>query len=383
MKRVVLVGPGHAHLFVLESFAKRPSDWERVDLTLVSIEPTQRYSGMLSGHLAGDYPEEALTFDLEAICRNIGATLVTGGAVELDVPRRYVRTAGGRILDFDLLSVDIGSMPANDDVPGVAEHALRVKPIHRALDLRRALDSTGPLIVAGGGLAGVEVALCIRARSRRPVRIVSPSEHLPAEAPDALVRVVERKLRKTGIQWTPHARVTRVEADHVTLSSGESLPADDVLWLTGSRAPTLLRASGAALDDHGYLRVWDTLQSTSHDYLFAAGDSAGFAHRKGVPKSGVYSVRQGPVLARNLVERLAKGPLLPYEPQESALALINCGAGTGIASWRGLAAEGRWVQRLKDRIDRKFMRRFQALGEGAPKKRLVELSAETAPSPDA
>lgn len=379
MKRVVLVGAGHAHLFVLESFAREPEAWAHTELVLVSIAPVQHYSGMLSGHLAGDYPEDALTFDLAAICRNIGARLVTGGAAELNVPQHFVRMADGSVIDFDLLSVDVGSMPADEDVPGVREHALTVKPIHRALELRRALESSGPLVIAGGGIGGVELALCLRGRTQRPVHLVSASSELPSHSEQALQRVAQRTLRAKGITWSVRERVVSVAKDHVLLSGGERLEARDVLWITGSRAPDLVKQSGAALDGKGYLRVYDTLQSTSHDYVFAAGDAAGFASGAKVPKAGVYSVRQGPVLAHNVRERAVNGPLLAFEPQRNAMALLNCGDGSAIGAWNGFAAHGKWVMRLKDRIDRKFMRRFQKLGEGAPLTRVRY--AEMTPAP--
>ena len=60
MKRLVLVGPGHAHLHVLEALARAPLP--EVETVLVSLGPRQLYSGMLPGWIAGDYALEQLSF---------------------------------------------------------------------------------------------------------------------------------------------------------------------------------------------------------------------------------------------------------------------------------------------------------------------------------
>ncbi len=139
------------------------------------------------------------------------------------------------------------------------------------------------------------------------------------------------------------------------------------MWATGARPPPLFAGSGAALDAHGYLAVEDTLRSPSHPELFAAGDCAGFTSGQRVPKAGVYSVRQGPVLSANLRAALTgQGPLQPYLAQTGFLSLLNAGDGTAIASWKRLAFHGRALWRLKDTIDRRFMARFQRLAAQTP-----------------
>jgi NADH dehydrogenase FAD-containing subunit len=73
-------------------------------------------------------------------------------------------------------------------------------------------------------------------------------------------------------------------------------------------------------------------------------------------------VRAGPPLALNLRRALAGGVLQPHRPQARALNLIACGEKTAIASWGPWSAEGRWVWRWKDRIDRAFVARYALPG---------------------
>jgi selenide,water dikinase len=119
-----------------------------------------------------------------------------------------------------------------------------------------------------------------------------------------------------------------------------------------------LAASALANDERGFVRVDDHLRSVSHAHVFATGDCAtqdGHPH----PRSGVYAVRQGPPLAYNLRAAATGMPLRPYRPQPLALALISTGTRHAVAVWGPIAFEGDWVWRWKDRIDRRFMRRYR------------------------
>jgi len=73
----------------------------------------------------------------------------------------------------------------------------------------------------------------------------------------------------------------------------------------------------------------------------------------------VYAVRQGPILWENLRRFLTGAPLRRYRPQAHFLRLLNTGDGRAIGEWRQLSFEGAWVWRLKDRIDRRFIARYQ------------------------
>jgi NADH dehydrogenase FAD-containing subunit len=160
-------------------------------------------------------------------------------------------------------------------------------------------------------------------------------------------------------------QVEEVGTRTVRLSGGTHLPYDTLVWATGASAPEIFRASGLETDHAGFLLVDSTLRSVTGSAIFAAGDAATLRPFPATPKSGVYAVRQGPILARNLGLALTGGAserFQHYRPQPRSLVLINTGDGRAILSYGSMALTGRWVMRLKDRIDRGFMRRFQRLG---------------------
>src|SRR2546421_12139009 len=126
---LVLVGGGHAHVHVLKSFGMRPVPGVRV--TLVAREVETPYSGMLPGYVAGHYTFEECHIDLVRLARFAGARLIRDEAVGLDRSRQSVLSRAHPPIRWDLLSIDIGSAPRSDDVPGAGAHAIAVKPIPR------------------------------------------------------------------------------------------------------------------------------------------------------------------------------------------------------------------------------------------------------------
>ena len=68
----------------------------------------------------------------------------------------------------------------------------------------------------------------------------------------------------------------------------------------------------------GYFRVNNFLQSTSHSNVFAGGDCItmeSYAEEPNFPpKAGVYAVREGPIIAENIVNMINKKDLIEYVP---------------------------------------------------------------------
>ena len=375
---IVLVGGGHSHVAVLKRFAMRPVDGVR--LTLVSRDMLTPYSGMLPGLVAGHYSPEQAHIDLRRLARFANARVLHAPATGIDLGARRVFAAGRPPVGFDLLSIDIGSQPTLNAIEGAKEHALRIKPIDIFRQRWSAVEHDclrrgGRLRIAviGGGAGGAELSLCIRYRLRTlleraglsdrvEITLLAETREVLASHAPAVRRRMNRLLAERGVRLLAGHRAFAVRAggvDAVT-AGGEraAIDCDLAIAVTQAGAADWLGESGLDLDDAGFIRVRETLQSTGDPCVFAAGDIASFDARP-LPKSGVYAVRQGPVLAENLLRLAAGRPLRPYRPQPLTLALISSGDRNAIASWGCLALEGRWVWSVKDRIDRRWMRKYQ------------------------
>jgi pyridine nucleotide-disulfide oxidoreductase family protein len=354
--RLLLVGAGHAHLEILRRQATRPLG---MDLTLVSVSDRHHYSGMVPGFLQGQYEEREITFDLPALAAKAGGRFVEGRAAALDPKAREVHLEGGGSLDYDLVSFNVGSRSAGDEDEAVRRHAARVKPMSRAADLRRRLvelAGKSHVVIVGGGAAGVEIACAIAGRQHR-VTILEGSGEILSGYSKRFRRRAEAVLAERGIALRTGARVEKVEAGAV-LVQGERLRSDLTVWLTGAAAWPLFESSGLPVDEKGFLLVDDSLRSIADPRVFGAGDCVTLDHHPGTPKAGVYAVREAPVLWRSLAAAIEGGKPPRYKPQRSFLSLLNTGDGKALLRYKGVISHSRWAWRLKDRIDRGFMKRY-------------------------
>jgi selenide,water dikinase len=379
MKDLVLVGGGHAHVQVIRDWMMRPLRDVRLSVVLDRAEAL--YSGMVPGFVAGDYGAEELEIDVVPLARRARARVVLAAATRVDPDARRIELEGRPGLAYDVASLDVGSAVRGLDLPGVRDHALATRPIRSFVDrlderLARASPAqAGPLRVAvvGGGAAGLELAFTLRARlaaagCEAQLSVLADTARLLPGHAAAVAERARREAERRGLRVLCDAPVERVEKDclHVA-GEREPLACDLAVWATGAAPPALLEASHLPLDAAGFVRVRDTFQVVGHDELFAVGDCASLEAHPWVPKAGVYAVRAGPVLAANLRARLGSGPLRRYRPQRDFLALLNLGGGEALGIKWGRVATGRAVFWLKDRIDRRFVRRFRVLdAEGRP-----------------
>ena len=377
----MLIGGGHSHVTVLKHFGMRPLPGVR--LTLVSRGVDTPYSGMLPGLIAGHYSYDDAHIDLRMLARFADARAIVDEAIGLDLVNRQVLFAHRPPVSYDVLSIDIGSTP-NVGFAGVAEHAIPVKPIDQFLERwtvlsARLLAATAPTRVAvvGGGAGGVELLLAVQYRIGRLLEDAGRNSahleyHLFTDGGDVLPthnrgvrRIFGRILRERGVQVHLGSAVVEVSASQMRTADGQTHGVDEVLWTTQAAAAPWLAESGLAVDQAGFVRVSDRLRSTSHADVFAAGDIASVAEHPR-PKSGVFAVRQGRPLARNLRRSLLGQPLGRYHPQRQFLSLISTGDEYAVASRGPLALRGAWLWRWKNWIDRRFMRRFSELPEMTP-----------------
>ncbi|MDP2869384.1 MAG: FAD-dependent oxidoreductase [Methyloversatilis sp.] len=355
MKRLVLLGGGHAHLFVLEAFAREQPD---AMVSLITPDVLTPYSGMMPGVIAGHYDYRQACIDLAPLAAQAGCALRLDSAVSLDAAQRQIRLASGEVIDYDLLSIDTGSTPRIPDLPGADTCGHPVKPIGQLLESWHTARAARSAAGIGAGAAGVEIIMALHHRQpRMRCTLIDRAPSILDGLPAGLQRRAMAELARQQVDVVTDAGVSGLDADTLTLEDGRSLPSQFTVWATGAAPPAWLRGSGLALDERGFIATGPTLQSPSHPEVFAAGDVATMIDSPR-PKSGVFAVRAGPPLAANLL-RAARGyTLQPWAPQTQALLLLACGRRHAIASRGGWSLQGDWVWRWKDRIDRAFMRRF-------------------------
>ncbi len=368
-KDLVLVGGGHSHVQVVRMLAMKKA-LRGIRVTLISDESSVCYSGMLPGCLAGLYRPDEMEMELRPLCAWAGIRFIRARVAGLDPAIQQVYFDDGRPpLAYDVLSINIGSTPRGMDTPGVRGHAVPTRPlglllkrVHQFEEHHRTDGQPLRIVIAGGGAAGVELAFAMHSRwgdRFAPVQItlVESNATLLTGHQPRVATIIGRYLEAKGITCLAGLRVSGVDENGVHFEEHPSMPCDFLLWATGGAPPDLLKQTNLETSETGFIRVRPTLQVMDYDNVFAAGDCIEFESRP-LPKSGVYAVREGPVLARNIHAFLENRSLVAYKPQASALALLMTGTRNAVASRRHTAFHGPRVWRLKDWIDRRWMRKF-------------------------
>ena len=375
-KDIVLIGGGHAHVAVLRRLGMRPIPGVR--LTVITRDIRTPYSGMLPGLVAGHYDADHCYIDLGPLSRFAAARLIHAEVSALDPDNRQVLLPGRPPIPYDVLSINIGSQPRTTPIPGVLQFASPIKPIEPWLHdwaqwQQRILAARGAfrLAVVGAGAGGVELMLAMQHRLLQRMRgagkrdltlhcllLTASDEVMPGHSA-GVQRRFRRILAERGIAVHTGQTVVEVTDGAVVTAAGTHWAADAVMWVVDAAAAAWPGRAGLAVDAQGFIRVDAALRSISHTTVFAAGDIAALPAPR--PKSGVFAVRQGPVLAENLRRAVLGKPLRRYRPQRTALGLIGTGDRYAIASYGRRSLEGRWLWWLKDSIDRRFIRRFTTL----------------------
>jgi len=356
-RHLVLWGAGHAHVEVLRRLARCPDPALRV--TLVAREPQSPSASMLTGLIRGDYGFDDAHIDLAPLAAAASARLIVVEASGLDLVNRALGFAGRPPLPFDLISINIGGTPETPD-----DAAIPAKPIGRLLarlaEIEPRLNPATRLAIVGAGPAGVELALALAHRLAGEVGIaLIASEALPLPNAPPKARLLAREaLVDAGVELHSQVRAGAFHDGRLALSDGSYLDAAAVLWATGIVASPALAASGLACDARGAIRVDRGLRSVTHPFVFAAGDCAAI-DGVALPSAGVWSMRAGRVLARNLARAARAQDPVAWSPAKTVLVTLALGRGQAIAWRNGHTLPGTRPWRWKDTVDRRWVKRFR------------------------
>ena len=364
MNRLVLIGGGHAHLFVLERLAQ--VRLAHTEVLLVTPGRWQYYSGMIPGWMTGDYTLEECRIDLQALADAAGVCLIPEAMVGMDASQGYIELSNGQQVSYDLLSLDTGSETDCQWLAALDERLILVKPLPDFLKAWRAMVESAlrknrpRLVVVGGGAAGAELAMAANYRLRQmndqsEVMLVTGEGGLLPNFGAESRRRLSHALLGAGVEIVQERAVGHEKG--LLLESGKIIHADWVIAATGARAPAWLAGSQLELDPQGFIVVDRYHRSTSHSRVFAAGDVCSRTDSV-LGRSGVHAVRVGPILGKNLIAALEGKPMKAYTPARRTLSLLTCGGRRAVGAWGRWGVEGQWVWRWKDFIDRRFVRQF-------------------------
>lgn len=251
MTDLLLVGAGHAHLYVVQRAAELAAAGYRVNLVAPRFF---YYSGVASATAAGVLSSDEGRVDVRALARVSGVSFHEGCLQYLDPAARTAITSDGAHLSYDVLSVNIGSVVAP---AGIHVHlkVLRVKPLSGLADLDvrlrdSARSSAVTVTVVGGGATGLELAahLAVR-RDVALLRLVESGAIVGADLPGGARRRIGRLLAARGVDVRTGCVVRDIGERQLVCDDGTEISHDVALLATGLTAPSLLVELGLGDED--------------------------------------------------------------------------------------------------------------------------------------
>jgi NADH dehydrogenase len=271
--KVLILGCGYAGLMAASRATRAGS---AVQVTLIDARPAFTQRIRLHETLTGRTPK---TLDYASLLGRRGARFVQARVESLDPGRKSVAARsvdGERIeLAYDTLVFALGSV-TGAAVPGVAEHAVRLNDptAVREAAARIAAAPSGRILVAGGGLTGIESAAELAERYPHLQVTLATRGRVGDGYSTAGAAHLRRRLIELGVEFLEDAAVVSLEAGRASLAGGGFIPFDLCVWAGGFEAPPLAREAGLAVDFAGRALVDPALRALGHPEIFVAGDAA-------------------------------------------------------------------------------------------------------------
>ncbi|MBI80216.1 MAG: selenide, water dikinase SelD [Gammaproteobacteria bacterium] len=367
IKDLLLIGGGHSHIKVIKSFGMNPIPGVR--LTLINPDMYSLYSGMLPGIISGHYSFDDAHIDLIKLTSYSNCRFIKGKVIGIQSDNNRVIIEGRPPLTYDLLSINSGSSSNYKEIEDIDSIAIPVKPINSFLSQWKYIKSKinnskkdRNIAVIGGGAGGVEIITAMRHSlgEKNNLTLITKENKILSGFPKKTINYFEDHLKKNSIELIKNIEVIKITKGKVISKKEEEFLFDDIFLVAQTAGPQWLKESNLDLNDEGFLLVNNKLQSLTKENIFGSGDIIKF-DKYNLKKAGVYAVRQGDTLNKNIRNFFKKRNLNKYKPQKNFLSIITMGGKNAVVSKYSLSFKGKWVWHWKNYIDKNFISKFTNL----------------------
>lgn len=278
---VLVLGAGYAGLSTTIQLAARTRKRENLQVTL--INPYDTFTERLRLHMTATGQDTA-RLRLPELLDGTGAGFVRGWVTAVDAEAKTVRIDDDRTLRYDTLVYGLGSIADTVAVPGVDDHAYTLNSPEDAVVLADRLSRLDgeTVVVCGSGLTGIEAAAEIAERHPELQVILLGRQEPGASMHPKAKTYLDAALARLGVRVRSGVDVVKVLPDGVEFADGSGVPADAVLWTSGTRVSPLAAAAGLTIDERGRVVTDGALRSVSHPDIYAVGDAAAIRQGYGV-----------------------------------------------------------------------------------------------------
>jgi len=373
-KRIVILGGGFGGVYAAMQLEKLLARENAVEVCLVSRDNFFLFTPMLHEIAASDLEITNIVNPLRKLLRQI--EVIVGDVHQIDLPAQRVLISCDphnypQQIGYDHLVLALGSVTNFHNLPGSAEFALPMKSLSDAIRLRAQVlrhmeeansqcnlsdrQSLLTFVVAGGGFAGVETVAALNdfVREALPfypsvreemlqVILVHSGPVILPELGEALGRYTQKVLTGRGVDIRLNTRVKGVTEENVSLVDSSSIPTRNLVWTAGT-APSPLIFSLPCMKAGGRLLVDQFLRVPDWPNLWAVGDCAFVPDMrnpgKSHPPTAQHAMREGKIVAQNIVAALAARPLKSFSFRTIGL-LASIGRRMGVARIFGFNFSG-------------------------------------------
>jgi NADH dehydrogenase len=383
-KQILVVGGGYAGFYTAKKLEKFLRKDEAV-VTLVDPLPYMTYQPFLPEVAAGSIEGRHAIVSLR---RHLKKTnVIIGKVTKVDHSKRTatIEPDGTKSYNvkYDEIVVTAGAVSRTFPIPGVADVCIGIKNIEEAIEIRnRVLGNfdkaanlpAGPerdrlltFVVVGGGFAGIETFAELRSLATYLLRyypqltfddvkfhLIEAMGRIMPEVSLETSHWVLKNLDSRGAKVHLDTQLTSAVKGNIELSTGEKFSSDLIVWTAGVMANPVVRNTDLPLDDRGRITAKANLRVVSGEEIvenaWTAGDVSAVPDLSGFGVGGFcvpnaqHAVRQGKLLARNIVAALRGEGVRDYFHKPLG-AVAGLGIGVGVYQWKGLAIKGfpAWV----------------------------------------
>ena len=374
MPRIVVLGAGFAGLWAALGAARKRDEIGApaadVEILVVDRNP---YHNIRVRNYEVDTGEAAIP--LAELLDPVGVDHRVAEVRAVDPVRQQVSVTtngGSEVIDYDRLVLTLGSQLARPAIPGLADYGFDVDSYAAAVRLEAHLAALGgqadaegraTVVIVGAGFTGIEVATEMPGKlekagltGERRIILVDPNPVVGVTLGEQARPIVSEALAALGVETRLNARVTAIDANTVTLNSGEVIPARTVVWCGGMKASPVAQTIDVERDRLGRLHVDQFMRLTGATNIFAAGDVASCVvdGEHSTVMSCQFARPMGRFAGNNVVADLLGQPMLPLDI-DWYVTVLDLGAWGALhtVGWdRQLHASGAAAKATKQIINR-------------------------------